>query len=106
VRADLRADEVEAFLRLPNGAIALVDGAYGQITLELAADVRGVAAESAARLRRALESDAPAPAKVSIGFWMKETSGGRVRNREIDAPASIPLRTTTPQRFEPPYRAS
>jgi hypothetical protein len=86
VRSDPEADEVEALLRLGNGAAALVDGSYGQITVEVAADVRDVAAAGAAALRRALERDPPAPAKVSLGFWMRDKSGGEVRHREIDAP--------------------
>jgi hypothetical protein len=87
VRADPDADEVEAFLRLRNGAVALIDGGYGHVDLEVAADLRSVAVDGAALLHRELESDPPAPAKVSIGFWTRSGSGGEVRHRDIDAPS-------------------
>ncbi|MEA2196134.1 MAG: hypothetical protein QOJ25_185 [Solirubrobacteraceae bacterium] len=84
IRADPKADEVEALLRLPGGELALVDIGYGQVRLEVASE-RRVAANAAARsLRAALETEAPVAEQVSVAFWMRADGGGEVRHRNID----------------------
>ena len=85
VRSDPKGNEVEAFLRMPGGEIALVDGGYGRVCIEAAAETREAAAALAATLRAALVSKAPEPERVSIAFWMRGEPGGEVRHREIDA---------------------
>ena len=85
VRSDPKGNEVEAFLRMRGGKIALVDGGYGRVTVEAAAETRETAAALAATLRAALTSKAPEPERVSIAFWMRGEPGGDVRHREIDA---------------------
>jgi hypothetical protein len=59
IRADRRAEEIEAFLRRPDGAVALVDTGYSQVRIEVAAESDRSARAGAAMLRRALET-APA----------------------------------------------
>ena len=85
VRSDPKGNEVEAFLRMRGGEIALVDGGYGRVWVEAAAETREAAAALAATLRAALASKAPEPERVSIAFWMRGEPGGEVRHREIDA---------------------
>jgi hypothetical protein len=85
VRADPDADEVEAFLRLPGGDIALVDTGYGQVRIEVASDTREAANAAARMLRSALETEPPVADQVSVAFWMRGEGGGNVRHRDIDA---------------------
>ena len=85
VRSDPRGNEVEAFLRMRGGEIVLVDGGYGRVCIEAAAETREAAAALAGTLRAALASKAPEPERVSIAFWMRGEPGGEVRHREIDA---------------------
>jgi hypothetical protein len=85
VRSDPKGQEVEAFVRMRGGEIALVDGGYGRVTVEAAAETREAAAALAATLRAALASRPPEPERVSIAFWMRGEPGGEVRHREINA---------------------
>jgi len=85
VRSDPRGNEVEAFLRMRGGEIALVDAGYGHVSVEAAAETREAAAALAAALRAALASEPPAPERVSLAFWMRGEPGGEVRHREIEA---------------------
>jgi len=85
VRSDPRGNEVEAFLRMRGGEFAFVDAGYGHVSVEAAAETREAAGALAAALRSALASEAPAPERVSIAFWMRGEPGGEVRHREIDA---------------------
>ena len=86
VRSDARSDELEAFVRLPGGEIALIDSGYGQVGIEAAAEEDAKARRVAAALREALEAAPPAPDRISMGFWMRGDCGGDVRHREIAAP--------------------
>jgi len=86
VRTDRAGKEVEALLRLPGGEMALVDVSHGDLSIEVAGVTRGAADAAAAALRRELASDPPAPARVSVAFWMRGDCGGDVRHREIEAP--------------------
>jgi hypothetical protein len=87
IRTDSDADEVEAFVRLHGGEIALVDNDHGLVTVEVAAETHTAAAEAVRALRAALETEAPDVAeRVSLAFWMRCDRGGRFRHREIDAP--------------------
>lgn len=85
VRSDPRGDEVEALLRLGDGAIALVDSGHRHVRIEVAAGSREDAARWARGLRAALATEPPMPERVSIAFWMRGDAGGDVRHREIDA---------------------
>jgi hypothetical protein len=87
VRTDLRADEVEAFVTLGDGAVALIDSGYNHVELEVAAATADAARRGIHTLRRALESKPPVPTQVSVAFWMRGETGGDVRHRQIDAPA-------------------
>jgi hypothetical protein len=87
IRADPRADEIEAFIRLPGGALALIDTGYSHVRIEVAADTDRAARAGAAMLRRALETSPPAPERISVAFWMRGEWGGDVRHREIEAPS-------------------
>ena len=66
------------------GEIALVDGGYGRVCIEAAAETREAAAALAATLRAALASKPPEPERVPIAFWMRGEPGGDVRHRDID----------------------
>ncbi|MDQ6775993.1 MAG: DUF5925 domain-containing protein, partial [Actinomycetota bacterium] len=84
VRADHEADEVEAFLRLPGGELALVDTGHGHVRIEVASDTRQAANTAAKTLRAALETGPPVADRVSVAFWMRGEWGGDVRHRDID----------------------
>jgi hypothetical protein len=56
------------------------------VKIEVAAETREAARAGASMVRRALESNPPAPEQVSVAFWMRGEWGGDVRHREIDAP--------------------
>lgn len=87
VRSDPKADEVEAFLRLPAGELALVDVNHGEIEVEVGATTRAAADAAAARLRAALATvTEPDSGQISVAFWMNAQRGSEVRHREIDAP--------------------
>ncbi|HUJ34271.1 MAG TPA: DUF5925 domain-containing protein [Solirubrobacteraceae bacterium] len=85
VRSDPEGDEVEAFLRVPGGEIALLDAGHGHVRVEAAGESMRAATRVAAALRAALASEKPAVERVSIAFWMRGEWGGDVRHREIDA---------------------
>jgi hypothetical protein len=85
VRADPAGDEVEALLRLPAGQLALIDGNYGDVSVEVAATTRQAADLAVTELRQALAA-VPTVRRLSVAFWMSGTHGGHVRHREIDAP--------------------
>jgi hypothetical protein len=86
VRADGKQDEVEAFLRLPDGELVLIDAGHGHVWIDVAARTRSAVTAAVARVQGLLASDAPGPERVSIAFWMRDESGGDVRHREIVAP--------------------
>ena len=85
IRSDPGADEVEAFLRMRGGEIALLDADHGHIRVEVAAETLEAATRVAAALRAALATAQPVPERVSISFWMRGELGGDVRDRDIDA---------------------
>jgi hypothetical protein len=85
IRADPEADEVEAFVRLGSGEIALVDSGHGHVRIEVAGDTRDAAKGAAASLRAALETEPPVEQQVSVAFWMRGEWGGDIRHREIEA---------------------
>jgi hypothetical protein len=87
IRADPAADEIEAFVRLPGGAIALVDTDHSHVRIEVAADSDRGARAGAATLRSALQTSPPTPQQICVSFWMRGEWGGDVRHREIDAPS-------------------
>jgi hypothetical protein len=87
VRTDRDGDEVEALLALNGDSLALVDAGYGNVSVEVAGVTRSEVEESARIARRALESAAPEPDRVSVAFWMQGNCGGDVRLREIEAPS-------------------
>jgi hypothetical protein len=87
VRSEADGDEVEALLRLGDGAIVLVDAGYGRVWIEVAASTHASAASGAALLRDALRTEKPIPERVPIAFWMRGEWGGDVRHREIEAPS-------------------
>jgi hypothetical protein len=86
IRTAPEADEVEAFVRLPGGEPALIDTGHNHVRVEVAAISGEAARAGAARLRRALAAEPPAPERVPVAFWMRGEWGGDVRHREIDAP--------------------
>jgi hypothetical protein len=87
VRSDPKADEVEAFLRLPGGEPALVDVGYGEVAVEVGARTRAAATAAAAGLREALAVEREVESgRVSVAFWMNGQSGPDVRHRDVDAP--------------------
>lgn len=87
VQSDPDADEVEAFVRLPGGEIALVDTGHSHVRVEVAAATSDAAHGGLRVLQRALELERPAPERISVDFWMRGEFGGEVRHREIDAPS-------------------
>ena len=86
VRTDAASEEVEAFMRLWGGELALVDANHGHLRIEVAGPTRGDVDAAAAALRRALAVETPNPTRVSVAFWMRGDRGGHVRHREIEAP--------------------
>ena len=86
VRSDAKSDEVEAFVRMPDGTIALLDGGYGHVRVETAAEDHANARRVAAALRAAFEAPPSTPDRIPMGFWMRGDCGGDVRHREIGAP--------------------
>jgi hypothetical protein len=86
VRADARVDEVEAFLRLGDGGLALVDAGHNHVRIEVAAETSDTARRGARMLRDALALAPTAPERISVAFWMRGEMGGEVRHRQIDAP--------------------
>jgi hypothetical protein len=85
IRSDARGDEVEALIRLRGGEIAWVDAGRGHVRVEAAAATAELARAAATHLRRELESDPPAPERISMAFWMRGECGGEVRHRQIEA---------------------
>lgn len=85
VRSDARGGEVEAFVRLPGGEIALIDAGNGHVWVDTGAGTSRAAQRAATALRRALETAPPEPERISIAFWMRAESGGEMRHREIEA---------------------
>ena len=85
VRCDREADEVEAYLRLKGGELALVDAAGASVSVEVAAPCRVAAKDAAGQLRKTLCIDEPPSDRISVAFWMRGERGGRVRHRDIDA---------------------
>jgi hypothetical protein len=85
IRSDAGHDELEAFVRLRGGGIALVDAGHGHVRIEAAGKTSAEAECAAATLRRGLESPRPVRERVSIAFWMRGEWGGEVRHREIEA---------------------
>ena len=85
VRSDGDADEVEAYLHLAGGVIALIDTGYGHIEIEAAAATREAAAAAARTLRDALVVEEAEPEHISVAFWMQSGGGGEVRWRDIEA---------------------
>lgn len=87
VRSDPSGDEVEAFLRLRGGEIALLDAGHGDVSVDVAGMTRGATDAAVATLRRVLATEAPDPDHVPIAFWMQGACGGEVRHREVEAPS-------------------
>jgi hypothetical protein len=87
VRADPGSEEVEAVLRLPDGALALIDGGFGHVSVEVACSTRAGAERAVEAIRAALASEPPPSTDVSVAFWMRSEHGGAVRHREIAAPS-------------------
>jgi hypothetical protein len=87
VRSDAKGTEVEALLRLGDNALALIDGNYSRVTVDVASTTGERAAAALARIRRLLAVDEPQPERLTSAFWMRGDGGGSVRYRKIDAPA-------------------
>ncbi len=85
IRSDAQGNEVEAFVRMRGGEIALVDAGHGHVSIEAGAETCAAARCAVAMLRKALESPRPASERVSIAFWMRGEWGGDIRHREIEA---------------------
>ncbi len=65
VRASADGDELEAFVRLEDGGLALLDYGYGSLTVEVAAPARETVTAALARLRGALAAPEPEEDAVS-----------------------------------------
>ncbi len=87
LRADRTGDEIEALIRLGDGAIAFVDVDHGTVSVEVAGTQRSKVAAARDSLRRRLASSAPAPDQITVAFWINGARGGDVRHKEIDAPS-------------------
>ncbi len=87
LRADLAGDEIEALIRLGDGAIAFVDVDHGTVTVEVAAMQRGKVVVIRDSLRDRLASSPAAPNQITVAFWISAARGGDVRHKEIDAPS-------------------
>ena len=98
VRCDREVAEVEAYLRLPSGALALIDAGYGHVGIEIAANTHQAARTAVEQLRRALAVDEPASDRISVAFWMRGASGGDVRHRDIDAAPFVAIAQNYPRR--------
>lgn len=85
VHSDRDADEVDAYLQMGGGALALVDMNHGHLEIEVAASTHQAARDAFEHLRRELIVDAPPAERISLGFWMCGEYGGNVRHRDIDA---------------------
>jgi hypothetical protein len=81
VRASADGDELEAFVRIEDGGLALLDYGYGSLTVEVAAPARETVSAALARLRGALAAPEPDEDEVSFAFWAQ----GKVRPRDVDA---------------------
>jgi hypothetical protein len=86
VRASADGEEVEAFLRLAGGPIALLDLGWGSVSVEVAAARHDRAARAVKRLRRRLARPEPAPTAIPFAFWSRDPNGGAVRHRDVDVP--------------------
>ena len=87
VRANPKADQVEALLRLDTGELALVDVNHGEILIEVGAATRTAAATAGATLRRELAVEPqPQSDQLSVAFWMNAQRRPEVRHRQIEAP--------------------
>jgi Domain of unknown function (DUF5925)/ATPase family associated with various cellular activities (AAA) len=85
VRCDREEGQVEAYLRVPGGVLALVHAGHQDIRIEVAGTARQAARSVATQLRQALIADEPPADRISVGFWMRGEYGGEVRHRKIDA---------------------
>jgi hypothetical protein len=92
VRADEKFNEVEAVVEFSGGVLALIDGGYGQLRVDVAAPNRRRAAATVATLRRAFETPPLPDEQVSMAFWMRSGDCGEVRHRDIDAPSFDQIR--------------
>jgi hypothetical protein len=86
VRASADGEELEAFLRLEGGLVALLDLDWGEVKVEVAAQSHGRAAKAVKRLRRRLARPAPASSSVPFAFWSSH-NGGQVRHRDLRVPS-------------------
>jgi len=87
VRASADGGQLEAFLRLDGGLVALLDAGWGQVEVEVAGRTHTRAAKAVKRLRaRLARPEAPRDA-VRLAFWSRGTSGGAVRWRDVDVPS-------------------
>jgi Domain of unknown function (DUF5925) len=108
IRSDPAADEVEAFLRMRGGEIALLDAGHGHMRVEVAGETLEAATRLVRGLRAALATEKSVPERVSISFWMRAEGGADVRHREIDAASfaeiagnySAPVRAALEQLIE------
>jgi Domain of unknown function (DUF5925)/ATPase family associated with various cellular activities (AAA) len=96
VRSDRDADEIEAFVVLPGGEVALLDAGYGDLQVEVAAASHVAARAAVATIRGQLEAEQPPPDQISMGLWMRGADGGQVRHRQIDAPTFAAIATNYP----------
>ena len=92
VRANEEFSEVEAVVQLTGGELALIDGGYGQMKIDVAAATRATATAAIVALRRRFETTPRPPERVPMAFWMRAGDDGRVRHRDIDAPAFEQIR--------------
>ena len=81
VRASADGDELEAFVRLEDGGLALLDYGYGSLTVEVAAPERATVTAALQRLRGALATPEPEQDDVPFTFWAQ----GRARCRDVGA---------------------
>lgn len=102
VRSDLTGEEVEAFLRLRGGEIALLDAGHGHVSVDVAGKTRAAADAAATALRGMLATEPPPPDRVSVAFWMQGSCGGEVRHREIESPEFAAIA----QNYPSPVRAA
>jgi hypothetical protein len=89
VRAKANGKTLEAFVRLEDGLLALLDYGWGSVLIEVAGAERAPVEAALERLRSALAK--PEPEKdtsVTFGFWVCNSRGrGRVRRRDLEVAA-------------------
>ena len=96
VRVSADGGELEAFVRLGGGLLALLDVNWGEVVVEVAGGTQQRVVKAVKRLRRRLAQPQTPRAEIRFAFWSRGRAGGDVRHREVDVPSWGEIRHNYP----------